>query len=261
MKRQFSGLLASMVLSLLVTTNAEAKIIKYPVKDVPDATFNHAGHVTRNRNCTTCHNAIYNLANKRTYTMADMVKGQSCGVCHNDKKAFGVVAGNDCSKCHSDLTTKTLKYNSEPATDAVFSHDFHSQLYSCYDCHTKKFDYRKGSRKSTMAEIDNGKSCGICHNGKEAFASTGDCQKCHIDFKPGQITFKNRRGTITGHFSHEFHGQIYGCTDCHTQIFPYGGGKEVTMQEMEQGKSCGACHDGNSAFAVTGDCAKCHFKN
>jgi c(7)-type cytochrome triheme protein len=32
------------------------------------------------------------------------------------------------------------------------------------------------------------------------------------------------------------------------------------MKDMEQGKSCGACHDGKGAFSVKGDCAKCHKK-
>jgi len=30
------------------------------------------------------------------------------------------------------------------------------------------------------------------------------------------------------------------------------------MKAMESGKSCGACHDGKTAFSVKGDCAKCH---
>jgi c(7)-type cytochrome triheme protein len=32
------------------------------------------------------------------------------------------------------------------------------------------------------------------------------------------------------------------------------------MAEMEKGKSCGACHDGKTAFATTANCAKCHKK-
>jgi c(7)-type cytochrome triheme protein len=30
------------------------------------------------------------------------------------------------------------------------------------------------------------------------------------------------------------------------------------MPDMESGKSCGACHDGQEAFSVKKDCDKCH---
>ncbi len=32
------------------------------------------------------------------------------------------------------------------------------------------------------------------------------------------------------------------------------------MKQMQQGKSCGACHNGKKAFSVKGDCVKCHKK-
>ena len=41
-----------------------------------------------------------------------------------------------------------------------------------------------------MGDMEKGKSCGACHNGKDAFSSSGDCDKCHRAFKPGVITFK-----------------------------------------------------------------------
>jgi c(7)-type cytochrome triheme protein len=195
---------------------------------------------------------------RRGVSMADMEKGRSCGVCHNGKTAFTAAA--NCGSCHRGLATKTLKYKSRPVNDAVFSHDFHVQAYKCGDCHTKKFDYRQGSRKTTMADMVKGKSCGSCHNGKTAFAASGDCNKCHVGYKPANLTFKNNRGTIVGYFSHDFHTAAYACSDCHTKTFPYGGGKRMTMKDMQQGKSCGACHDGKTAFAVTSSCAKCHKK-
>jgi c(7)-type cytochrome triheme protein len=190
--------------------------------------------------------------------MAEMEKGKSCGSCHNGKKAFTVAA--NCGSCHRALTTKTLKYKSKPVNDAVFSHDFHTQAYKCNDCHTKKFDYRQGSRKATMAEMEKGKSCGVCHDGKTAFAASGDCNKCHVGYKPANLTFKNSRGTLIGYFSHDFHTAAFQCKDCHTKLYPYGGGKRMTMADMAQGKSCGACHDGKTAFATTASCAKCHKK-
>ncbi|HUL00242.1 MAG TPA: c(7)-type cytochrome triheme domain-containing protein [Nitrospirota bacterium] len=36
--------------------------------------------------------------------------------------------------------------------------------------------------------------------------------------------------------------------------------KKVTMQEMDKGQSCGACHNGQKAFDVKdkNNCKKCH---
>lgn len=47
----------------------------------------------------------------------------------------------------------------------------------CAECHTKIFPYKKTEMK--MAEINAGKYCGECHNGKRAFKPAGNCAKCH----------------------------------------------------------------------------------
>ncbi|HZV81335.1 MAG TPA: c(7)-type cytochrome triheme domain-containing protein, partial [Geobacteraceae bacterium] len=39
--------------------------------------------------------------------------------------------------------------------------------------------YKAGALKATMGDMDKGKSCGACHNGKDAFKSSDDCVKCH----------------------------------------------------------------------------------
>jgi phosphate transport system substrate-binding protein len=50
------------------------------------------------------------------------------------------------------------------------------------------------------------------------------------------------------------------CADCHTEPKLFGMKKTaLKMAEMKEGKSCGACHDGKKAFAVS-ECAKCHKK-
>ncbi len=48
------------------------------------------------------------------------------------------------------------------------------------------------------------------------------------------------------------------CNDCHTKVFPMKKG-DLKMDDMKAGKSCGVCHNGKKAFAVT-ECAKCHKK-
>lgn len=70
-------------------------------------------------------------------------------------------------------------------------------------------------------------------------------------------------GAVT--FSHEKHQPKVGkCTDCHTKVFQMKKGKTgpLTMAAMNEGKLCGACHDGKTAFSVKdqASCAKCHVK-
>ena len=59
-------------------------------------------------------------------------------------------------------------------------------------------------------------------------------------------------------FSHRSHGS-FGCYACHPSIFPQQTLVGFTHREMTEGKFCGHCHDGRTAFAIAGtDCARCH---
>lgn len=51
-----------------------------------------------------------------------------------------------------------------------------------------------------------------------------------------------------------------GCMDCHKSIFKMAAGAGKNPAPHKAGESCGSCHDGTKAFAVTADCAKCHVK-
>lgn len=63
----------------------------------------------------------------------------------------------------------------------VFSHDLHVSEagLNCKECHTKLYLDIKRHKKVAMKEMQKGKSCGACHNGKKAFSVKGDCAKCH----------------------------------------------------------------------------------
>ena len=52
------------------------------------------------------------------------------------------------------------------------------------------------------------------------------------------------------------------CNDCHTKIFPMKKGGTFTMADMDAGKNCGTCHNGQKAFATKdkANCGKCHKK-
>jgi len=76
------------------------------------------------------------------------------------------------------------------------------------------------------------------------------------------VEFASPRGAVV------FDGKAHAdkglkCADCHTKpkLFEMkkGSGK-MNMAAMNEGKFCGACHDGKKAFSVKApaDCAKCH---
>jgi c(7)-type cytochrome triheme protein len=80
---------------------------------------------------------------------------------------------------------------------------------------------------------------------------------------PGKtIDFASPKGKVS------FDGKAHAdkglkCADCHTKpkLFQMKKGTEkMTMAAMNEGKFCGACHDGKKAFSVkaAADCAKCH---
>lgn len=51
----------------------------------------------------------------------------------------------------------------------------------CPDCHPKVFQMKKGATKFKMADINAGKACGACHDGKKGFKASdpANCSKCH----------------------------------------------------------------------------------
>lgn len=231
--------------------------VAFKPKGATEVVFSHELHIAKTGGkCKSCHNGKVITGKEKNVTMAEMEKGRTCGACHNGKKAF-TVAGN-CGNCHKGMKPQDIVFKTKGINDAVFSHKFHLGMdYNCKDCHTKIFPYKVGAKHFTMADMEQGKACGACHNGSGAASVVGNCDRCHKGFKPGVITFKTDGGDVK--FSHEFHLGMYKCEDCHTKRFPYKAGvKHFGMAGMEAGNSCGGCHNGKDAFSVKGDCDKCH---
>jgi c(7)-type cytochrome triheme protein len=136
--------------------------------------------------------------------------------------------------------------------DVSFSHSIHGAR--CNECHPKIFKKQSNSNHVSMQAMEQGKSCGACHNGRQAFSVKGDCVVCHA----GDILYKEKdAGNVT--FPHVAHIDMFGCDDCHPDLFKAKrGANKASMADMEQGASCGACHDGSSAFGVAEDCESCH---
>lgn len=66
------------------------------------------------------------------------------------------------------------------ADPVTFDHETHKAM-KCNECHTKIFKMKKGNFKMNKEDHAKGVFCGVCHDGKKAFAQTteADCSKCH----------------------------------------------------------------------------------
>lgn len=79
----------------------------------------------------------------------------------------------------------------------------------------------------------------------------------------GSIVLNNKTGEGTSMpevvFPHWWHRSQFTCKVCHTDLeFPMKAGEtDFVMGDIFAGKQCGACHNGNTAFAPT-DCNRCH---
>lgn len=220
----------------------------YQVKSTGPTRFSHKIHLAKSADCSVCHPALFKAGPNKRFTMKEMEKGKSCGACHNGKKAFGV---DKCVSCHP---VREITYKVKETGPTKFSHDLHIQVAGCGKCHPGLYLPGSRNKRVGMAAMEKGKSCGACHNSKQAFP-VKDCTKCH---PVKELVFEDKdAGNIA--FSHKFHAGVYTCGDCHTAIYETTRSKvKVSMQKMEEGKSCGACHDGKTAFSVKGKCEACH---
>lgn len=67
-------------------------------------------------------------------------------------------------------------------------------------------------------------------------------------------------------FSHQVHVDEAGldCENCHEDLFAYEARNaeqqpDFNMKSLYEGKYCGACHDGDTAFASNTRCTACHI--
>ncbi len=79
----------------------------------------------------------------------------------------------------------------------------------------------------------------------------------------GDLVFKREGGEggiARAVFSHWFHRIRYRCYVCHPALFAMkANADKISMEAIQEGKFCGACHDGKIAWAVTFEtCNRCH---
>lgn len=82
--------------------------------------------------------------------------------------------------------------------------------------------------------------------------------------EPGDIKFVRQAAgmddVVPAVFPHWVHRMAYTCYACHDGLFKMKAGETlVTMDQIQAGQSCGACHDGKTAFVSNlTTCNRCH---
>lgn len=78
---------------------------------------------------------------------------------------------------------KSLTFDKSAIGTVEFDGTLHNQAADkgCRTCHNPDTfpQMKKGTVTITMEKIYAGEQCGICHNGAEAFAAKGNCNRCH----------------------------------------------------------------------------------
>jgi c(7)-type cytochrome triheme protein len=82
--------------------------------------------------------------------------------------------------------------------------------------------------------------------------------------EPGDLKFVRQAAgmddVLPARFPHWIHRMSYTCYACHDSMFPMKAGATlVTMDQIQAGQSCGACHNGRIAFESNlSTCNRCH---
>ncbi len=198
----------------------------------------HTGGPAKPATCRGCHDISAAGA-----PMAEM----QCKQCHLKEQRLRPVV--KCTMCHADLggLHKASMHRGAGCTACHAPHAWSPEpRKACLACHADK------------AEHNPGPACAECH----AFRATAGTA-ASTRSGPPPITFPadpGSPGPVT--FEHAKHlARGAQCADCHPRLFKMQkGGITLTMDEMGAGKFCGACHNGQKAFAaMDGDqCLTCH---
>jgi c(7)-type cytochrome triheme protein len=91
---------------------------------------------------------------------------------------FTLLAGVPAMAEYADVVLNRYA-EKEGMRPVVFPHWFHRIRFRCKVCHSELgFEMRAGSNDVTMADIIDGRFCGMCHNGEIAW-SVENCDLCH----------------------------------------------------------------------------------
>lgn len=168
----------------------------------------------------------------------------------------------------------------------AFRHESHVALASnrCIGCHPEPFRMLRPAGRIVHADMDSGGSCGLCHDGRQAFGvrDSSACQTCHagrnaatlagrevskgsgapVPRLPAPVTF-HRGESSPGNVRFEHASHLKGgarCATCHPKPFRMSSTGGRPGGAMHAASACGGCHDGVHAFGVEDAeaCGRCH---
>ncbi len=254
-------LLASLTLSktAIFATTAEEEDHGgdiYYTKPVKAVIFSHKAHtVDIEMQCEWCHDETFEMEAlameaEENFDMDSLCNENYCGTCHNGDISFSTTT--QCARCHIG----TKGYNRlvkegviTPEEDDAVAHD-QEDIESIIS----KFEASKAAAKAASKEEKD--------ESLKNMVSSG--------YFPDDITLKAPQAKSTAVFSHKRHisREKLRCTECHPYVFLMKVDNKVaksghlTMEQMEKGKYCGNCHDGEKAFGVSNEksCRRCHPK-
>lgn len=75
-----------------------------------------------------------------------------------------------------------ITYEVKHLGNVYFYHDTHVETmgFNCTECHPLIFETKEKHKKFQMSHRRQAVSCGVCHNGKNAFDLKTNCYVCHI---------------------------------------------------------------------------------
>ena len=166
----------------------------------------------------------------------------------------------------------------EKPARATFDHKIHTMDagLDCSACHDELFamESKEESQRETftMAEMAEGKTCGACHNGSDAFDSSTQCGSCHYAPSEKIIFTQPVKAVVFDHSIHVEKAKL-ACESCHKKVFTMQQGgveaqqpftsddpaeKRQQLVELHK-KYCGTCHDSEQAFGYLTRCTVCHI--
>ena len=224
----------------------------------PDARFSHAGggtgaaHETTGLPCAGCH--------PLGKTGEALVSGHApCVACHATD--FGLRKATICGACHIGTEPwRPLVADNLPAevTEFGVTLDHRKHTGACTSCH---------SLSTTATELRPPRGHRACST-SGCHATTGgpapqlsDCASCHQRGLAEQRERTRLAATwsVRAKFVHAPHAQAKGaevaCIACHTDLTS----PTVLSLAVPAKTTCAPCHDGQTAFKLTGTtCTRCH---
>ncbi len=95
-----------------------------------------------------------------------------------------MLAHDSLAAASEDIVYGDIVFESHGASKELlapyFPHWKHRIRYRCSVCHEKIFIMERGGNEMNMGLFKEGKFCGECHDGQEAFKiGFGTCNRCH----------------------------------------------------------------------------------